>query len=81
MLCKRVQKIISELLSISSFLNYIILSAVGFEMWHLELITGLVVLISSCRFLLLNTWTDFAESSEAANQQVTESWHGSGDIL
>jgi hypothetical protein len=43
---------------------------VGFEMWHLELITGLVVLISSCRYLLLKTWPDFAESSEAANQQV-----------
>ncbi|KAK7318693.1 hypothetical protein RJT34_03399 [Clitoria ternatea] len=45
----------------------------GFEMWHLELITGLVVLISSCRCLLLKTWTDFAESSEAANQQVLSS--------
>ncbi|XP_010248785.1 PREDICTED: uncharacterized protein LOC104591591 isoform X2 [Nelumbo nucifera] len=41
-----------------------------FEMWHLELIAGLVVLISSCRYLLLKTWADFAESSEAANQQV-----------
>ncbi|KAK7247355.1 hypothetical protein RIF29_42236 [Crotalaria pallida] len=45
----------------------------GFEMWHLELIAGLVVLISSCRYLLLNTWPDFAESSEAANQQVLSS--------
>ncbi|XP_020215919.1 uncharacterized protein LOC109799715 [Cajanus cajan] len=45
----------------------------GFEMWHLELITGLVVLISSCRYLLLKTWPDFAESSEAANQQVLSS--------
>lgn len=44
--------------------------AVGFEMWHLELVTGLVVLVSSCRYLLLKTWPDFAESSEAANQQV-----------
>ncbi|KAF7813650.1 CAAX amino terminal protease [Senna tora] len=44
-----------------------------FEMWHLELIIGLVVLISSCRFLLLKTWTDFSESSEAANQQVLTS--------
>ena len=43
---------------------------VGFEMWHLELITGIVVLISSSRYLLLKTWPDFAESSEAANQQV-----------
>nr|NP_001242738.1 CAAX amino terminal protease family protein [Glycine max]ACU19858.1 unknown [Glycine max] len=45
----------------------------GFEMWHLELITGLVVLISSCRYLLLKTWPDFAKSSEAANQQVLSS--------
>ena len=43
---------------------------VGFEMWYLELITGIVVLISSSRYLLLKTWPDFAESSEAANQQV-----------
>ncbi|XP_058102107.1 uncharacterized protein LOC131246219 [Magnolia sinica] len=41
-----------------------------FETWHLELITGLVILISSCRYLLLKIWPDFAESSEAANQQV-----------
>ena len=40
-------------------------------MWHLELITGIVVLISSSRYLLLKTWPDFAESSEAANRQVT----------
>ncbi|XP_038704929.1 uncharacterized protein LOC120000841 isoform X2 [Tripterygium wilfordii] len=45
----------------------------GFEMWHLELITGLVVLISSSRYLLLRTWPDFAESTEAANQQVLTS--------
>ncbi|KAK4283510.1 hypothetical protein QN277_000453 [Acacia crassicarpa] len=44
-----------------------------FETWHLELIIGLVVLISSCRFLLLKTWPDFAESSEAANQQILTS--------
>lgn len=42
-------------------------------MWHLELITGLVILISSCRYLLLKTWPDFAESTEAANQQVLTS--------
>ncbi|CAK9172373.1 unnamed protein product [Ilex paraguariensis] len=42
----------------------------GFELWHLELITGLVILISSCRYLLLKTWPDFAESSEAANSQI-----------
>ncbi|XP_027332187.1 uncharacterized protein LOC113847348 isoform X2 [Abrus precatorius] len=45
----------------------------GFEMWHLELIAGLVILISPCRYLLLKTWTDFAESSEAANEQVLSS--------
>ncbi|XP_017232209.1 uncharacterized protein LOC108206419 isoform X1 [Daucus carota subsp. sativus] len=45
----------------------------GFQMWHIELITGLVVLVSSCRYLLLQTWPDFAESSEAANQQVLSS--------
>lgn len=37
------------------------------------MITGLVILISSCRYLLLNTWPDYAESSEAANQQVLTS--------
>lgn len=45
---------------------------VDFELWHLELITALVVLVSSCRYLLLKTWPDFAESSEAANQQVAQ---------
>lgn len=45
----------------------------SFQMWHLELITGLVMLISSCRYFLLKTWPDFAESSEAANQQVLSS--------
>ncbi|KAF5193537.1 Abortive infection protein [Thalictrum thalictroides] len=44
-----------------------------FEVWHLELIVGLVIVISSCRYLLLQTWSDFAESSEAANQQVLSS--------
>lgn len=43
---------------------------VGVEIWHLELITGLVMLISSCRYFLLRTWPDFAESTEAANRQV-----------
>ncbi|XP_026399939.1 uncharacterized protein LOC113295823 [Papaver somniferum] len=43
---------------------------VDFETWHLELIAGLVVLISSARFLLLKTWPNFAESSEASNQMV-----------
>ncbi|XP_031270138.1 uncharacterized protein LOC116128549 [Pistacia vera] len=45
----------------------------GFEIWHLELISGLVILISLCRYLLLKAWPDFAESSEAANQQVLTS--------
>ncbi|XAR64456.1 hypothetical protein NMG60_11024810 [Bertholletia excelsa] len=45
----------------------------SFETWHLQLITGLVILISSCRYMLLKTWPDFAESSEAANQQVLTS--------
>ena len=31
---------------------------------------GLVVLISMSRYILLKTWPDFAESSEAANKQV-----------
>nr|GMC80567.1 uncharacterized protein LOC109147154 [Ipomoea batatas] len=44
-----------------------------FQMWHLELITGLVIIVSSCRYLLLKTWPDFAESSEAANRQVLTS--------
>ncbi|GJS31639.1 hypothetical protein Tco_0492259 [Tanacetum coccineum] len=39
-----------------------------FEIWHLQLIAGLVILVSSSRFLLLKTWSDFAESSEASNQ-------------
>ncbi|KAI3981777.1 hypothetical protein MKX01_027762 [Papaver californicum] len=38
------------------------------ETWHLELIAGLVILISSARFLLLKTWPNFAKSSEASNQ-------------
>ncbi|XP_068327572.1 uncharacterized protein [Pyrus communis] len=44
-----------------------------FEVWHLQLISGLVILISLSRYLLLKTWPDFAESSEAANQQVLTS--------
>ncbi|KAH7670698.1 Type II CAAX prenyl endopeptidase Rce1-like protein [Dioscorea alata] len=42
----------------------------SFEAWHVEWIIGLVILISSCRYILLKTWPDFSESSEAANQQV-----------
>ncbi|XP_038886748.1 uncharacterized protein LOC120076873 isoform X2 [Benincasa hispida] len=45
----------------------------SFEMRQLQLIIGLVVLISSSRFLLLKAWPDFAESSEAANRQVLTS--------
>ncbi|KAL0385423.1 UNVERIFIED_CONTAM: hypothetical protein Sradi_2936600 [Sesamum radiatum] len=45
----------------------------SFELWHLELIAGSVILVSSSRFLLLKTWPDFAESSQAANQQVLTS--------
>lgn len=43
---------------------------VDFEIWHLELIAGLVVLISSSRYLLLKTWPDFATSSVVSNKQV-----------
>uniref|UniRef100_A0A453SAD1 Uncharacterized protein n=1 Tax=Aegilops tauschii subsp. strangulata TaxID=200361 RepID=A0A453SAD1_AEGTS len=42
-------------------------SAVNFETWHLELVAGLVILISSTRYILLQTWPDFRDSSEAAN--------------
>ncbi|KAI3896963.1 hypothetical protein MKX03_026722 [Papaver bracteatum] len=41
-----------------------------FETCHLELIAGLVILISSARFLLLKTWPNFAKSSEASNRMV-----------
>ncbi|XP_050375119.1 uncharacterized protein LOC126792702 isoform X1 [Argentina anserina] len=44
-----------------------------FETWHLQLIAGLVILISSSRYLLLKTWPEFAESSKAANEQVLTS--------
>lgn len=64
----------SFLMSLISYsikvLVLIVLSTVSFQMWHLELITGLVILVSSCRYLLLKIWPDFAESSEAANSQV-----------
>ncbi|KAL9266477.1 hypothetical protein AKJ16_DCAP20996 [Drosera capensis] len=45
----------------------------NFEIWHIELISGLVLLISSSRYLLLKTWPDFAESSKAVNRQVLTS--------
>ncbi|CAM8947627.1 unnamed protein product [Rhodiola kirilowii] len=45
----------------------------SFEIWHMQLIAGLVVLVSSCRYLLLNLWPEFEESSQAANQQILTS--------
>ncbi|GAA0155326.1 metalloprotease [Lithospermum erythrorhizon] len=50
-----------------------VLPLVGFEIWHVGLITALVILVSSLRYLLLITWPEFAESSEAANRQVLTS--------
>ncbi|CAN6196701.1 unnamed protein product [Urochloa humidicola] len=44
-----------------------------FETWHLELIAGLVIVISSSRYILLQTWSDFRDSSEAANTQILTS--------
>ncbi|CAA7395970.1 unnamed protein product [Spirodela intermedia] len=41
-----------------------------FQIWHLELIALLVVLVSASRYILLKTWPSFAESSEAANEQA-----------
>uniref|UniRef100_A0A803L104 CAAX prenyl protease 2/Lysostaphin resistance protein A-like domain-containing protein n=1 Tax=Chenopodium quinoa TaxID=63459 RepID=A0A803L104_CHEQI len=43
------------------------------EVWHLELVIGLVVLISLSRYTLLKIWPDFSESSEGANRQVLTS--------
>lgn len=62
----------------SSMLGWRILDASGevsfdFETSDVGLILGLVILISSFRYILLKTWPDFAESSEAANQQVLSS--------
>ncbi|KAE8772596.1 hypothetical protein D1007_55361 [Hordeum vulgare] len=45
----------------------------NFETWHLELVAGLVILISSTRYILLQTWPDFRDSSEAANTQILTS--------
>ncbi|KQJ93398.1 uncharacterized protein LOC100825844 isoform X1 [Brachypodium distachyon] len=45
----------------------------SFETWHLELVAGLVILISSSRYILLQTWPDFRDSSEAANTQILTS--------
>ncbi|GJV46636.1 hypothetical protein Tco_1431172 [Tanacetum coccineum] len=47
--------------------------SLDFEIWHLQLIAGLVILISSSRFLLLKTWSDFVEFCEASNQLVVTS--------
>ncbi|KAF8731388.1 hypothetical protein HU200_016448 [Digitaria exilis] len=44
-----------------------------FETWHLELVAGLVIVISSSRYILLQTWADFRDSSEAANRQILTS--------
>ncbi|KAH0450941.1 hypothetical protein IEQ34_021633 [Dendrobium chrysotoxum] len=45
-------------------------TSVGLEMQDVPLTIGTVALISSCRYILLKTWPEFSESSEAANQQV-----------
>ncbi|PKA66096.1 hypothetical protein AXF42_Ash018385 [Apostasia shenzhenica] len=42
----------------------------GLEIWHIQLVFSIVVLVSSCRYMLLKIWPEFAESSEAANQKV-----------
>lgn len=59
----------------SNYLENPASGAVSFEVWHLELVMGSVMLVSSCRFLLLKMWPDFAESSKAANQQVNTHTH------
>lgn len=45
----------------------------NFETWHIELIAGLVIVISSSRYILLQTWSDFRDSSEAANREILTS--------
>ncbi|WVZ92409.1 hypothetical protein U9M48_038478 [Paspalum notatum var. saurae] len=45
----------------------------NFEAWHLELVAGLVIVISSSRYILLQTWSDFRASSEASNRQILTS--------
>ncbi|KAJ9563884.1 hypothetical protein OSB04_009044, partial [Centaurea solstitialis] len=70
--CK-VSKLTAHLSCGNMLLTSIFVCTVNFEMWHLQLVAGLVILISSSRFLLLKTWSDFAESSEASNQQVLTS--------
>ncbi|CAN6464381.1 unnamed protein product [Victoria cruziana] len=42
----------------------------SFDWEDLEMVIGLVVLVSTCRYFLLKLWPDFSDSSEAANQQV-----------
>ncbi|PKU77014.1 hypothetical protein MA16_Dca001620 [Dendrobium catenatum] len=46
-----------------------LVALVGLEMQDVPLTIGTVALISSCRYILLKTWPEFSESSEAANQQ------------
>ncbi|KAL5230701.1 hypothetical protein ABZP36_029477 [Zizania latifolia] len=48
----------------------------NFETWHLELVAGLVIIVSSSRYILLQTWSDFRNSSETAktaNRQILTS--------
>lgn len=40
------------------------------ESWHLEVILGLVVVVSISRQLLLKAWPEFLESSNIANKEV-----------
>lgn len=40
------------------------------EFWYLEVVLGLVVVISISRQLLLRTWPEFLESSNTANKEV-----------
>lgn len=49
---------------------WLVIFPVHFQIWDLELIALLVVLVSVSRYILLKTWPSFAESSEAANEQV-----------
>ncbi|KAI5066069.1 hypothetical protein GOP47_0018693 [Adiantum capillus-veneris] len=40
------------------------------ESWHLLVVCGLVLVVSSCRQLLLLAWPEFLESSDTANEEV-----------
>ncbi|XP_073144581.1 uncharacterized protein [Henckelia pumila] len=48
-------------------------SATDSWFWHLDLVVGSVLLVSSTQFLLLKIWPDFAKSSETAKQLVLTS--------